>query len=193
MFAVCPSAHSSHTAHPPQDDARFIDTFLVALLSIGAALPVSNFIFLCFDMANDDDAPDLYLRWPLAWPMLVWGMRAHRSWHYKSKQGQPEQFVRWFIRFRGEPMPATIQNMFIRAWFALTCREMPWETEAREEEADAEEEAEAAALKQEQHLSLEHSPSDDTHEGGDSEPFSPLSLETDSAQLQKERMRMHLL
>ena len=44
------------TAFP--DDARFIDTFLVSLLSIGAGLPVTLFIFTCFELANDGEAPD---------------------------------------------------------------------------------------------------------------------------------------
>ena len=70
-------------------------------------------------------------------------MQAHRRWHYR-RDGQPAQFVRWFARFRFEPIPATMQNLAIRAWCVLTCREMPWEVEAREEEEEAAEKLEHA-------------------------------------------------
>ena len=120
--------------------------------------------------AEDNDPPDSYLRWPIAWPVLVWGMQAHKRWHYR-RDGQPAQFVRWFIRFRFEPNPATAQNLVIRAWCALTCREMPWEVEAREEEEEAAEKLEHA---KHQHLELSspHSAAAD-----ESEPCSPRSDE----------------
>ena len=47
-----PNGLADYQCHAFPDDARFIDTFLVSLLSIGAALPVSFVIFLCFDLVR---------------------------------------------------------------------------------------------------------------------------------------------
>ena len=47
-----PTGLADFQCHSFPDDARFIDTFLVSLLSIGAALPVSLFIVLCFDLVR---------------------------------------------------------------------------------------------------------------------------------------------
>ena len=47
-----PSGLADYECHAFPDDARFIDTLLVSLLSIGAALPVSFFIFVCFDLVR---------------------------------------------------------------------------------------------------------------------------------------------
>ena len=77
-----PTGLADYECHAFPDDARFGDTILVGLLSCAAALPVTIFIFICFDLANDNEPPDSYLRWPLAWPVLVWGLNAHRRWHY---------------------------------------------------------------------------------------------------------------
>ena len=98
-------------------------------------------------------------------------MQAHRRWHYHAKEGQPPRFVRWFIRFRAEPQPATLQNLVLRLVYTLICREMPWEVEAREKE----EEEEERRLKHEKHHPLAlPSP----HSGADeSEPCSPFSDE----------------
>jgi hypothetical protein len=101
----------------------------------------------------------------------VWGLQAHRRWHYHAKEGQPPRFVRWFIRFRFEPQPATAQNLLIRLVYSLMCREMPWEVEARE----AEEEEEEHRLKHEHRHPLAL-PSPQSG-GGESEPCSPFSDE----------------
>ena len=101
----------------------------------------------------------------------MWGLQAHRRWHYRAKDGQPPRFVRWFIRFRAEPQPATLQNLVLRLAYTLICREMPWEVEAREKE----EEEEERRLKHEKHHPLAlPSP----HSGADeSKPCSPFSDE----------------
>ena len=99
-------------------------------------------------------------------------MQAHKRWHY-MRDGNPSRFVRWFIRFRFEPIPATIQNVFIRALYSIACLEMPWEAEAREEE---EEEAEHL-LKHPQHRLLELTSPHSAGAGAvDSEPSSPISV-----------------
>ena len=66
------------TAFP--DDARFIDTFLVSLLSIGAGLPVTLVIFTCFDLANDGEAPDSANPYRAGWDGRVRSLsRSHSS------------------------------------------------------------------------------------------------------------------
>ena len=148
-----PSGLADFECHAFPDDARPADTILVAVLSIAAALPVTFFIFICFDLANDNDPPNSFLRWPLSWPALVWGTQAHRRWHYLGEAGQPPRFVRWFVRFRRRPVTGTMANLVIRAWCTLTRREMPWEVEAREE---AEKEKEKERLERQHHLSAAH-------------------------------------
>jgi hypothetical protein len=117
------------------DDARFADTVLVALLSIAAALPVTMFILICFDLANDNDPPQSFLRWGLSWPLLVFGGSANRRWHY-TRAEQPRIFVRWFIRFRYDPLPTTLCNLAVRAWCMLTGAELPWYARARAAEEE---------------------------------------------------------
>jgi len=99
-----PDGLSDWECHSFPDEANSRDSFLVGLISIAAALPVTLFIFTCFDLANDADPPPSFLHWPLAWPMLIWGFSAHHSWHYSGPSGQPRRFVRWFIRFRDKPV-----------------------------------------------------------------------------------------
>ena len=70
----------------------------------------------------------------------MWGLNAHRRWHYRGPAGPPPGFVLWFLRFRFEPIPATFQNLCTRALYTITCLEMPWHVEAREEEEAAAEE-----------------------------------------------------
>ena len=137
-----PNGLSDYVCTSFPDDARFIDTFLVSLLSLGAALPVSLFVLTCFDMANDGDAPANYISWsPFAWPALVWGMQAHKRWHY-VRDGQPPMFVRWYARFRFWGYAEIAMDFWTRLWCTLTCAEMPWHVEAREAAEEEEEKEE---------------------------------------------------
>ena len=81
------------------------------------------------------------LAWPLAWPALVWGLNAHRKWHY-TRDGQPPFVVRWFIRFRLWSMYEVSIDLWTRLVCMLTCTEMPWHAEAREAAEEDEEEKE---------------------------------------------------
>ena len=140
-----PDGLADFECHAFPDDARFGDTILVGLLSCGVALPVTIFIFTCFDLANDNEPPDSYLRWPLAWPMLVWGLNAHRRWHYTKKE-PPARFVKWFCRFRADPIPAIMLQVVIGIWCSITCAETPWNKEAREAEEEEAEESESTKV-----------------------------------------------
>jgi hypothetical protein len=117
------------TAFP--DDANFLDSFLVGLLSVAAALPVTFFITSCFDLADDSDAPDSFLSLPLlAWPRFVWGFSAHKNWRYGGPTGQPRHFVRWYVRFREQPFIQNLCQFLISIWCTLTCHDPPWYVEA---------------------------------------------------------------
>ena len=81
------------------------------------------------------------------WRKLVFGVDAHRRWHYTGPLGQPNRHVKWFIRSVGAPPPETAINLWhsLVAW--VTGTDPPWVEEWREamEEAEAEEEAETEA------------------------------------------------
>jgi hypothetical protein len=125
------------TAFP--DDARFVDTFLVALLSFAATIPVAFFCLSMFDFANDNEPRDVMLKWRVAWPMLVWGWAAHHKWHF-AEEPHVARFPRWFIRLREEPPAITLWNLGRCAVAAICCRPPPWhEEEAAAEEGEAEE------------------------------------------------------
>jgi hypothetical protein len=73
---------------------------------------------------------------------LVFGLNAHRRWHYTLDQ-QPIRFVKWFVRSVDAPKPETLANLghSLVAW--LTGNKPPWTLEAEEAEA-AEQEEQAA-------------------------------------------------
>jgi hypothetical protein len=130
------------TAFPDEENNQ-VDAFLVGLIAIAIALPVTLFISTCFAIANDSEAPESWLEW-MGWRKLVWGRRAHRRWHYTASKGPPTRYVRWFVRSAGAPPSETLANLWrsFHAW--VTGSEVPWLVEAREAEEEAEEEATAA-------------------------------------------------
>ena len=95
----------------------------------------------CFEIANDNEAPESWLEWT-GWRKLVLGFSAHRRWHYTGPRGQPNRYVRWYIRSVGAPLFETVINLFYAAWAWLTRSDPPWTVEA--DEAAAEEAEEAA-------------------------------------------------
>ena len=122
------------------DDTNDVDTFLVGLISLAVALPVTLFISTCFEIADDSEAPESWLVW-LGWRRIVFGRKAHRCWHYTGPEGQPIRYVRWFVRSSTAPISETAANL-CRSFYAwLTGSEVPWLVEAREAELEAEEAA----------------------------------------------------
>jgi hypothetical protein len=138
LTAVC-AAHAFTPVRPDED--KPVDSFIVGLISIAIALPVTLFLQSCFEIANDNEAPESWLEW-VGWRKLVFGLHANRRWHYAGPLGQPSRHIKWFIRSVGAPSPETILNLWasFKAW--VTCSLPPWTIEAREA---AEEEAEAEA------------------------------------------------
>ena len=143
-----PDGLADYTCSAFPDDNNQIDSFLVGLISIAIALPVSSFIAQCFGIANDSEAPESLLEWS-GLPKLVLGFGAHRRWHYTGPAGQPSRFVKWYCRSVSAPQPETIINLWhsFRCW--LTGEELPWMEEWREaqEEAAAAEAEEDAKLR----------------------------------------------
>ena len=119
------------------DDTNDVDTFLVGLISLAVALPVTLFISTCFEIADDSEAPESWLEW-VGWRKLVFGRDAHRRWHYTGPEGQPVRYVRWFVRSTTAPISETAANL-CRSFYAwLTGTEVPWLVDAREAELELE-------------------------------------------------------
>jgi hypothetical protein len=74
-----------------------VDSFIVGLISIAVALPVTLFLQNAFAIANDSEAPESWLEWH-GWRKLLFGLHAHRRWHYTGPEGQPNRHVKWYIR-----------------------------------------------------------------------------------------------
>ena len=126
----------------PDDDSPF-DSFIVGLIALAVAIPVTLFLKGAFEFANDSEAPDAFLQWS-GLPALVCGLTAHRRWHY-TRAAPPARFVRWQARCGDEPKGETLVNLFhsLRAWLINT--PTPWVEEARRAEAEAaERDADAA-------------------------------------------------
>ena len=157
-----PDGLADYTCHAFPDDDNQVDAFLVGLIAIAVALPVSSFIAQCFGIANDSEAPESLLEWS-GWPKLVFGPTAHRRWLYSGPAGPPRRFVKWYVRSAAAPQPETLINLWhsFRCW--LTGAELPWVTEWREAQEEAQEAAaehlhcdDAANHAQEDPLPQEH-------------------------------------
>ena len=116
------------TAFPNDDNS--VDSFIVGLISLAVAIPVSLFILQCFAVANDNQAPDSWLEWN-GWMKLLLGLNAHRRWHY-TRGAPPRRFVKWYIRCITAPPTETVANLArsLHAW--ATGTETPGVREARE-------------------------------------------------------------
>jgi hypothetical protein len=122
------------------DDTNELDSFLVGLIALAVALPVTLFIATCFEIADDSEAPESWLKWT-GWRKLVFGRHAHRRWHYTGPHGQPVRYVKWYCRSVTAPPSETFANLCRSLYAWATGTEVPWLAEAREaalEEAEAE-------------------------------------------------------
>jgi hypothetical protein len=131
-----PNGLSEYTCTAFPDEEKTVDSFIVGLISIAVALPVTHFLSSAFELANDSGAPESWLSYS-GWPKLVLGLHAHRDWHY-TRTVQPSGFVRWFTRSSEAPKAEIILDTLhlLKSW--VTGAEPRWTTEAREaqEEAD---------------------------------------------------------
>ena len=146
-----PNGMSEYTCTAFPNDNNPVDSFIVGLracvrcllcferplirpacaVSIAIALPASLFLASCFSIANDSEAPESWLEW-YGWRKFVFGLNAHRKWHYTGPLGQPMRHVKWFIRSVGAPPPETAINLWhsLLAW--ATGTDPPWVEEWRE-------------------------------------------------------------
>ncbi len=138
-----PDGLADYTCHAFPDEDIQLDSFLVGLISIAIALPVSSFIAQCYGIANDSEAPESLLEWS-GWPKLLLGPTAHRRWLYTGPAGPPRRFIKWYVRSVAAPQPETLINLWhsLRCW--LTGAELPWVTEWREAQEEAAEPADVS-------------------------------------------------
>jgi hypothetical protein len=116
-------------------DEKPVDSFIVGLISLAVSLPVVLFLQTCFGIANDSEAPESWLEW-FGWRKFVFGLNAHRRWHYTGPAGPPNRHVRWFVRSVGAPPSETAINLYHSAVALATCSDPPWFVEAREATGD---------------------------------------------------------
>ena len=54
-----PDGLADYTCHAFPDDERPVDSFIVALIALAIALPVTLFLQSAFEMANDSECPEV--------------------------------------------------------------------------------------------------------------------------------------
>ena len=141
-----PNGLQDYTCTAFPDDASSVDSFIVGLIALAVAIPVTVFVSVCFEIANDNEAPESWLEWT-GWRKFVFGPNAHRRWHY-TRGAPPVRYIKWYVRSKDAPMTETFANLCrsFHAW--ATGGEPLWVEEAREaaaEEAAAEKQRAAAA------------------------------------------------
>ena len=130
-----PSGMSEYSCNAFPMDDKPVDSLLVGLISLAVAIPVTVFVTTCFGIANDSEAPESWLEW-VGWRKLVFGLNAHRRWHYTGPAGPPSRHVRWYVRSAGAPPSETAANLWRSAVAWATCSDPPWVLEAREAEEE---------------------------------------------------------
>ena len=120
------------------DDESTRDSFIVGLISLAVSLPTISIMGWCFALANDSGRPRALLEWMNIPRKLLFGLKAHRSWHY-TRGAQPHRYVKWWARCAEDegPFPDVISDLFTAAWCALRCHKTPWVLEAEEAAAEA--------------------------------------------------------
>jgi hypothetical protein len=103
----------------PNDDLPG-DSLIVALISLAIAIPVTIFLGGFFEVANDSEAPESWLRYTGLGRFLC-GRLAHRRWHYTGPLGQPPRFARWYIRSADAPLLESLTNAMFTIRRALAC------------------------------------------------------------------------
>ena len=111
------------------------DSLIVALIALAVAVPVSIFLSGCFEIANDSEAPESWLRYAGV-ARILFGRLAHRRWHYTGPLGQPKRFVRWYIRSVDAPRLETLTNTLHAIHAAVTGAPPPWHAPQHAAEAE---------------------------------------------------------
>ena len=103
---------------------------------------MSLFMFSCFAMANDSEAPESWLNWSSPVMKLFFGLNANRRWNYTAG-AQPTRYVKWYVRSVDAPKPETMINLCHSLWAFVLRRDTPWIKEWKEVEAEKKMAAEA--------------------------------------------------
>ena len=103
----------------PNDDLPG-DSFITGLIALAVAMPVTIFLGGFFEVANDSEAPESWLRYTGLGRFLC-GRLAHRKWHYTGPLGQPPRFARWYIRSADAPLLESLTNAVLTIRRALAC------------------------------------------------------------------------
>ena len=122
------------TAFP--NDNLPLDSLIVALIALAVGVPVNIFLSGCFEIANDSEAPESWLRYA-GMVRILCGRLAHRRWHYTGPLGQPRRFVRWYIRSVDAPRLETLTNTLHTIRAAITGAPPPWHAPREESETEA--------------------------------------------------------
>ena len=122
----------------------------------------------------------------IGWRRLVFGLNAHRRWHYTGPLGPPIRHVKWFLRSVGAPSPETAINLWhsLAAW--ATGSDPPWVKEWREAmEADeptpkTEADLPVTQLRKAMEKADVEAPESEADEAaGDEHPSAPLDKQVD--------------
>ena len=130
-----PDGMADYTCSAFPDEENDRDTLIVGLLAFAISLPVTLFLQTCFELANDNEAPESWLTWA-GNSRLILGGQAHRRWHYTGPKGQPSRYVRWFVRSVDAPKFETLLNLLFSLKAFVTRTQTPWAEEAAEWEAE---------------------------------------------------------
>ena len=132
---LLPAIAAPESSYPPEladwtcqafpNDNLPRDSLIVALISLALAIPVTVFLSGCFEIANDSEAPESWLRYAGA-VRFICGLQAHRRWHYTGAKGQPNRFVRWYVRCADAPMAETLMNLLHSVRASVTGKPPPW-------------------------------------------------------------------
>jgi hypothetical protein len=94
------------------DDDRLVDKLVIALIAIAVAIPVTEFVGVLFDEANEVEEPKIQMYMPETMLpktiyALIFGRNPHKNWRFVDATGkqQVSGILRWYIRFGyEEPM-----------------------------------------------------------------------------------------
>ncbi len=107
--------------HAFPDDAYVTDQIFVGLICVAVALPVTMFLEVAFEVANEvEGAAEGWLWYAGKWRFLL-GRHAHADWHWADPgegRRKPSELVRWLAQ---EDDPSWVDSLlFFARWVPMT-------------------------------------------------------------------------